>query len=51
MKQETFPRLWDNDPYAAKRAGAVRWLGERWLLAQPLKRLDRRPDDGKLRIR
>lgn len=31
-----FQRLWDEDPYAIQRTGALAWLGERYLLAQPI---------------
>ena len=31
-----FQRLWDKDPYAVRRTGALAWLGDRYLLAQPI---------------
>ena len=31
-----FLRQWDEDPYAVKRAAALSWLGERYLLARPV---------------
>ena len=37
-----FLKLWEGDPYAVKRTAAVRWLGSRYLLAQPVKRKDQR---------
>ena len=35
---QPFQRLWPSDPYAVARTGALRWLGDRYLLAKPVKR-------------
>jgi hypothetical protein len=31
-----FQRLWPQDPYAVQRTGALKWLGDRYLLARPI---------------
>jgi hypothetical protein len=31
-----FQRLWPEDPYAVQRTGALKWLGDRYLLARPI---------------
>ena len=31
-------KLWPDDPYAVRRTAALKWLGERYLLARPINR-------------
>jgi len=38
---QSFERKWDNDPYAIQRTRALKWLGDRWLLARPVTKIKR----------
>jgi hypothetical protein len=35
-KSLAFLKQWESDPYAIARTAALSWLGDRYLLAQPI---------------
>jgi hypothetical protein len=41
-KSLAFLKQWESDPYAIARTAALSWLGDRYLLAQPINQQKRK---------